>query len=246
MHTSTDFVLRGGCGAFADRQKLLFDQLLIAESKCNKRDSSDMDDTEMETNEHEKNLVCIDNPKQKRETKRFRGKKSIFNRPQGPAPRAKCKIIPDYHKNPHKWVKYSLDDVSNEDMTDQSNTQAAMSFLRELKERKKKEGANQYQKMDVDSYKEQQQIQSKYKQHTSTSQMIFKKPQITETTENSGAVIVESDDKPIFKSSKIILPEYQVGLKPKKICKRNQPVIKVDRSKELKLDHLQQLDEEDE
>jgi len=245
MHTSTDFILRGGCGAFADRQKLLFDQLLIAESKCNKRDSSDMNDTEMEMNEHERNLVCTDNPKQKRQTKRFRGKESIFNRPQGPAPRAKCKVIPDYHKNPHKWVKYSLDDVSNEDMTDRSNTQAAMSFLKELKERKKKEEVKQHQKMDVESCKEQQQTEFKYKQDTSTSQIIFKKPQITETTENS-EVIIESDDRPIFKSSKIILPEYQVGLKPKKICRRNQSVIKVDRSKELKLDHLQQLDEEDE
>ncbi|KAH0955191.1 hypothetical protein HN011_010529 [Eciton burchellii] len=237
MHTSTDFVLRGGCGAFADRQKLLFDQLLIAESKCNKRDSSDMNDSEVEMNEYERNLVCTDNPKQKRQTKRFRGKESIFNRPQGPAPRAKCKVIPDYHKNPHKWVKYSLDDVSNEDMTDRSNTQAAMSFLRELKERKKKEEVNQHQKMDIESCK---------KQHTSTSQMIFKKPQVTERIENSEAVIIKSDDRPMFKSSKIILPEYQVGLKPKKVCRRNQPVIKVDRSKELKLDHLQQLDEEDE
>lgn len=250
MHTSTDFVLRGGCAAFADRQKMLFDQLSIAESKCNKRDSLQMDDElKTELDESERNAVCIDNKRQRRETKRFRAKESIFNRPQDPAPRARCKTIPDHHKNPHKWVRYSLDDVSNEDMTERSNTQAALSFLRQLKARREKEQPTECQeKMDVDSRKsDPQDARLKSKRCTSASQIVFKKPDDAQTASgNSEATVVESDDMPVFRSSKIILPEYQIGQRPKKIPKQKRPVVKVDRSKELKLDHLQELDEEDE
>ncbi|EZA60280.1 hypothetical protein DMN91_011157 [Ooceraea biroi] len=242
MHTSANFVLRGGCAAFADKQKMLFDQLLIAESKCNKHDSPNVDDVQVKEM-NERDSVCRDNWKQKRETKRFRGKESIFSRPEGPAPRARCKNIPDFRKNPRKWTRYSLDDVSNEDMTEQSNTQAALSFLKELKARKKKEEADHCrEKMDVES----EETRFKSRKHTSTSEVMFKKPQATPTPEDSEAVVVEPDDRPVFKSSKIILPEYQVGQRPKKVCKQNRPIVKVDRSKELKLDHLTQLEEEDE
>lgn len=224
---------------------MLFNELSIAESKCNKHDKSEDD---METNERGKRPALSDDRRQKRETKRFRGKESIFKRPEGPAPRANFRSIPDYHRNPHKWVKYSLDDVSSEDMTEHSNTQAAMSFLRELKARKEKEKVDESdEEMDIESCEsnasDSTETRFKSKKRALSSQITFRKPRARETTEDS-AVIVELDDKPVFRSSKIILPEYVIGQKPKRSCKQNRPV-KVNRSKELRLDHLQEPDEEE-
>lgn len=237
MHTS-NFILRGGDAAFTNRQKLLFDQLSIAENNRTKRVISEVDDAEMD--ECEGSLTSRDDHKQKRETKKFRGKESIFKRPEGPAPRANFRNIPDYHRNPHKWVKYSLDDVSSEDMTERSNMQAAMSFLKELKARREKEEVDQCEeKMDIES---ELQDSVEFKKRTS-SQVKFRKPRAKDTAEDSKNVI---DSKLVFKSSKIILPEYVVGQRPtKKISKQNRPVVKVDRSKELRLDHLQEPDEEE-
>ncbi|XP_050445046.1 protein TSSC4 [Cataglyphis hispanica] len=238
MHTSANFILRGGDAAFANRQRLLFDQLSIAENSCNKRVISEVDDCE-------RSLILRDDQKQKRETKRFRGKESIFKRPEGPAPRANFRNIPDYHRNPHKWVKYSLDDVSSEDMTERSNMQAAMSFLKELKARRENEEVDQCEeKMDIEFESDlQDSVEFKSKKQISTSQIRFRKPQIKDVAENSKAIV--TDSTLVFKSSKIILPEYVVGQRPKKISKQNRPVVKVDRSKQLRLDHLQEPDEEE-
>ncbi|XP_012057269.1 PREDICTED: protein TSSC4 [Atta cephalotes] len=239
MHTSNNFTLRGGDAAFANRQQALFDQLLIAESNCNKHDKPETDNMEMV--EQRKRPASSDDRRQKRETKRFSGKESIFKRPEGPAPRTNFRNIPDYHRNPHKWVKYSLDDVSNEDMTEHSNTQAAMSFLRELKARRKKEEIGECgEEMNAETC-ESNSTETQFKKRSSSSQITFKKPRMRETMED----IIEPDDKPIFRSSKIILPEYVIGQKPKRTCKQNRPVIKVDRSKELRLDHLQEPDKEE-
>lgn len=246
MHTSTDFTLRGGDAAFANRQRLLFNQLSIAESKCNKHDRSETDDAGMDG--REKRPASSDDRRQKRETKRFRGKESIFKRPEGPAPRASFRSIPDYHRNPHKWVKYSLE-VSSEDMTERSNTQAAMSFLRELKARREKEKVDECdEEMDVEpcesNASDSTETRFKSKKRASSSQITFRKPRAGETAEDI-VVITEPDDKPVFRSSKIVLPEYVIGQKPKKMCKQNRPMVKVDRSKELRLDHLQEPDEEE-
>lgn len=247
MYTSTNFTLRGGDAAFANRQQLLFDQLLIAESECNKHDKSETDEPRM--NEPEKRPASSDDQwRQKREVKRFRGKESIFKRPEAPAPRTNFRSIPDYHRNPHKWVKYSLDDVSSEDMTEHSNMQAAMSFLRELKERSRKEEVNECEEeMEVEpsesNAQDSMEMQFKSKKCTSSEQITFKKPQMKETVDDIAA-IAEPDEKPIFRNSKIILPEYVIGQKPKRTHKQNRPLVKVDRSKELRLDHLQEPDEE--
>jgi len=195
--------------------------------------------------QHRKRSASSDDQRQKRETKRFRGKESIFKRPEGPAPRANFRNIPDYHRNPHKWVKYSLDDVSSEDMTEHSNTQAAMSFLKELKARREKEKVDEYgEEMDIEPCESSAQDSTEIRFKKRTSQITFRKPKAIETADN--AAIAEPDEKPIFRSSKIILPEYVIGEKPKKTRKRNQLVVKVDRSKELRLDHLQEPDEEEE
>ncbi|XP_012528531.2 protein TSSC4 isoform X2 [Monomorium pharaonis] len=248
MHNPTDFILRGGDAAFANRQRLLFDQLSIAESKCNKHDKSETSNVGMEC--EKRPAEASEDHKQKRETKRFRGKESIFKRPEGPAPRANFRSIPDHHRNPHKWTKYTLDDVSSEDMTERSNMQAAMSFLKDLKSRKRKENVDECdEEMDIEPCESNTQSNSRRfksrKSASSSSRITFRKPQTAKETANDGAVINETDDKPVFRSSKIILPEYVIGQKPKKTCKQNRPMVKVDRSKELRLDHLQEPDEEE-
>merc|ERR1712029_1027478 len=48
----------------------------------------------------------------------------------------------DHVVNPSKYKKYDLSDVSKDQLSDRSNSRAAFDFLRELKERKNEEGAN--------------------------------------------------------------------------------------------------------
>ena len=249
MHTSGDFVIHGGNSAFANRQKLLFDKLSNAEQECNKNKST-IESTEMDidVDEHKKSLVPRHGQKRKSETKRFRGKESIFKRPEGPAPRASNRNVPDYHKNPHKWTKYSLDDVSNDDMTEQSNTRAALSFLKELKTRRSIEINDE--EMDVDDpnsiEKNQSKIVFKSRKNKTTSNIQFKKPENEiENTDDNDAVVIDDEDKPTFKSSKVIMPEYIVGQKQKKKSKKEKPAKKIDQSKQLKLDHLEEADEEE-
>lgn len=249
MHTSGDFVIHGGNTAFANRQKLLFDKLSNAEQECNKNKSI-IESTEMDidVDEHKKSLVPRHGQKRKSETKRFRGKESIFKRPEGPAPRASNRNVPDYHKNPHKWTKYSLDDVSNDDMTEQSNTWAALSFLKELKTRRSIEISEE--EMDVDdpnsSDKNQSKIVFKSRKNKTTSDIQFKKPENEiENTDDNNAIVINGEDKPTFKSSKVIMPEYIVGQKQKKKSKKEKPAKKFDQSKQLKLDHLEEADEEE-
>lgn len=249
MHTSGDFVLHGGDRAFANRQKLLFDKLSDAEQKCHRTKSViESTDENMVVDEIDDTQIIRSGLKRKYETRRFRGKESIFKRPEGPAPRALNRSIPDYHRNPHKWMKYSLDDVSNDDMTEQSNKRAALSFLNELRARRSVELTGDVEKMDVSeppTEKEQSKIVFKPRKITTTSEVKFRKPE-NNTEETGKPVIVDHDDKPVFRSTKIILPEYIVGQKQIKKVKNDKPthISKADRLKQLKLDHLEELDEE--
>ncbi|KAF3428003.1 hypothetical protein E2986_10954 [Frieseomelitta varia] len=250
MHTTTDFVLHGGNAEFANRQKLLFDKLSDAEQECNKNKMV-VESTESAIDvDSDSNYSQILRAGRKSQTRRFRGKESIFKRPEGPAPRALSRNIPDFHKNPHKWKKYSLDDVSNDDMTEESNTRAALSFLKELKARKSVEKIQESEKMDVDESGSGRRSQAKItfkskKQKTSAEDVEFKKPENNADKTGNTPVIIETDDKPVFRSSKIIMPEYVVGQKKKKKVKRDIHPMKVDRAKQLKLDHLEEPDEEE-
>ena len=48
--------------------------------------------------------------------------------------------VPDYKSNPKGWTKYDLSDVSAEDLSDKSNTAAALSFLNSRKTTEEKPG----------------------------------------------------------------------------------------------------------
>lgn len=248
MNASNKFKLNGGDGAFADRQKKLFDQLSIAEKEYNRHKNSDTYLAPEEVEYSDPIEECHSQRsgrKRKSETRQFRGKESIFKRPEGPAPRNNCQSIPDHHKNPNKWMKYSLDDVSNDDMTDCSNARTAFAFLKELKARKAKEEEENKKDSDVLMDTNDSEIIS-FKKPVSTS-IQFKKPERVECSGSDGSsIIVTREEKPIFLSSKIVMPEYVVGQKQKKKKdKEKKARVKVDRTKELKLNHLEELDEED-
>ena len=89
-------------------------------------------------------------------TQDFKGRESIFRSPNetGWPPASKSNKYrrdrserknhhyrrghktPDHVANPDKYTKYSLSDVSKDQISDRSNTRAAFDFLRELKDRK--------------------------------------------------------------------------------------------------------------
>ncbi|KAJ8874857.1 hypothetical protein PR048_022746 [Dryococelus australis] len=66
-----------------------------------------------------------------------------------------------------------------------------------------------------------------------------KKPRLC--APNEAVKYTESTDKAVFKSSKLVMPEYVVGREKKKEKKvrSTSPGSKYDKSKEIKLHHLQ-------
>ncbi|XP_057658219.1 protein TSSC4 [Diorhabda carinulata] len=213
MSGNIPFTLKSDNDEFSLRQKNIFEQLTVLENNKTKLQN----DTQMEV-DTDVDDTHKSNPKLQRAiTKRLRGKESIFKRPQNPVPKNYIKKMPDFKKNPHKWTKYTLDDVADEDMSDKSNTKTALSFLEELKERKDSDTLSANAKADL------------------TQKVVFKK-HISKVSNS------QSDDdsnvKASFRSSKVIMPEYVIGHKVKKEKKRKNVV----KGKELKLDHLLEED----
>ncbi|CAG9861276.1 unnamed protein product [Phyllotreta striolata] len=211
MSVNDKFVLKSTNADFNLRQKNVFDQLNALESGRNQ--TSPSNDVEMDTDEPDGHEAHT--PRQQRSiTKRLRGKESIFKKPQNPVPKNYINRIPDFKKNPHKWTRYSLDDV--EEVSDRSNTKAALSFLEELNHRKLTEPAEDEEATDL------------------TKKIVFKKQ--TRPIETVSRISKEEPEKLTggFKSSKVLMPEYVVGQKVKKDKKKKTIML----GKELKLDHL--------
>jgi hypothetical protein len=59
------------------------------------------------------------------EMKQYKGEESIYKWPVVPRSCFENKNIPDYLRNPHKWIKCSLEDVSEEDMSDEASMLSA-------------------------------------------------------------------------------------------------------------------------
>lgn len=207
------FQLKTDNKQFEDRRKNLFDQLDVIEK--NHKNTLKCEDTM----DYEDTPEIIETSKRS-STKSFRGKESIFKRPE--APISKCLPvgrIPDFRKNPQKWTKYTLSDVKDEYMTEKSNTAAAISFLKEIEDRRTKNMLDETEEVP--------------------EKLIFKKTALIKETSCS-----DSDTSKItFKSSKVVMPEYVVGQKLKK-DKKSKEKRNCNVSKQLKLEHL--LAEEDE
>ncbi|XP_053955508.1 uncharacterized protein LOC128861407 [Anastrepha ludens] len=157
---------------------------------------------------------------------RMRGKESIFKKPE--IPLSKClkpRRIPDYKVNPQKWTKYSLADV---DISDHTNTAAAFQFLKQMDDQQtESEGTSE----------------ANFKIEFKKSSKIRKQMKAKEDNELKDAEV----DKPRLKGSKVVMPEYVVGQQKK--CKKIRKVSsenKVRAAGTLKLDHLQEEDEDTE
>ena len=220
----------------------LLDSLANAEKECQQFRTIDTTESSRRNNSsHHRSRIS---QKCKRKMDQFRGKDSIFKRPECPAPsHASARSIPDHHKNPHKWTKYSLGDVSNADMSDRSNAQAAFSFLNDLKSRKQITSAATE---EVEPMEVSEPVLFKSKNKTS-SQIQFRKPNNDTTVKTEvSSVTSENDSKPTFRSSKVIMPEYIVGQKQiKKTQKKEKPLKSASCSRHVKLDHLQDPEEEE-
>lgn len=249
--TKEGFQLKGQSKEFAARQNDLFNVLDILENKSNNNlndrlrneavSTAPEDQTENSSRvnlnrylDEVKQNTYMDFPKKsnRNETKSLRGKESIFKRPE--APISKCLPlgrVPGFRKNPHNWTKYSLNDV--EDMSDKSNTAAAMSFLKEIQSRKIAKN-NLQDDMSTDSDKK----------------ILFNKTVLIKdtsgcSTSQANSLEEAEDEKVTFRSSKVIMPEYVIGQK-----RRNKNINKDNKNKtnlatkQLKLDHL--VEEEDE
>lgn len=223
----SSFKLKSEDPEFKDRQKKVFDQLLVLENNRNSVSNKNV----IEENNDSK----WDRRAQKSATRHFRGKESIFKKPQNPAPKNYINRIPDFKKNPHKWTKYSLEDV--QDITDESNKRSAMDFLRELANRKKLEqGYTKEEKL--------QELPTKivFNKHLKISEKSVKETTKESSKEQSGSVTENKTIQKSFNSSKLVMPEYVIGQKP---IRQNKNIkrSKAEKGKELKLDHLMCEDE---
>ena len=148
-----------------------------------------------------------------------------------PPPRRRGPKTPDHMINPSKYTKYSLSDVSKDQMSDKSNTRAAFDFLRELKDRKD-------HKYDEDSSIKEQDSSSSHK-------VTFKKPirnhQEHGQPSTSGNVVRDG--------VKRVMPECVVGQKRSKDKDRQrtseEPKNKKPKKGLVSLSHLDD-DEDDE
>ncbi|GLH04983.1 Protein TSSC4 [Gryllus bimaculatus] len=223
-HSDSSFFVKSSDNAFKDRQKNIFDQLTLIDKEKNLNSSTDWSDGS-ELPENNGSVLPVTSRQKRKETKPFRGKESIFKRPEMLPPRFKARDIPDYQRHPDRWTKYSLADVSNDEMSERSNTATAMAFLQELASRKNEslEGNSE------ESVKIEFKLKKKCEESSITK----------DSTKGT------NEEKGLFKNSKLVMPEYEVGRGKKKELKRsNKSSQDIDkRNKEIKLSHLEEEDE---
>lgn len=162
--------------------------------------------------------------------RRLRGKESIFKKPELPIGRClKPRKTPDYQMNPHKWKKYSLSDV---DISDQTNSAAALSFLREM------DAQREAEEDDIDNDNEAEtghKIEFKKKSKLNRNLKQIKQDEVDD---------VELD-KPQLRGSKLVMPEYVIGQKSAKKSKKPQISSQSRAAGRLQLSHLEEVDESD-
>lgn len=120
-----DLYVKDSNNEFKQRQGSLFSALEAAEKEH----------TEIIAKVKTKVPKSAHNYNQRSFTKSYRGKESIFKTPETPLSRLKSKNY--YGKPKGKWTRYTLNDVSADDMSDSGNSRAAFSFLRELQDRRR-------------------------------------------------------------------------------------------------------------
>ncbi|XP_053674605.1 protein TSSC4 [Anopheles nili] len=167
---------------------------------------------------------------------RYRGRESIFKRPNASISQClKRTRLPDYKRNPHKWVKYTLEDV---DMSDRTNTAAAFSFLKQMEEqRETSESGNTPN--DGSNPRKSEFCKSLVRFNRS----VRLRGQLQEADEPTDT---PAEDKPQYNGRRVLMPEYVVGQKDTKKAKRTnqrKPVSETKKNSELHLDHLMEENE---
>ena len=114
---------------------------------------------------------------------------NVFKRPRGFARPAR-KLAPDFRDHPERWTKYDLSDVASDQMSDRSNTAAAMEFLHAQRKRN--------EEMEVLDDSGESTIQ-------------FKKPSTKVSGQILGAKRGSDTSDVAFGNSKLVMPEYVVG-----------------------------------
>lgn len=210
--------------SFHERQKSLFNHLKDAEEQAGFCKSTNEPKTQ--------DYGIIDKQryrKLKHDMKQFRGRESIYKRKEANLREClRAKTVPDFIKNPQNWMYYSLSDVTPEQMSDSTNTATALAFIKEMEDKEE----NMQMEPETDETG------------------VFKKPTFlaSKTLKNKPK---EENEKPIYKSNKLIMPEYVVGVTKKKERKNKvvkpEPQGSPDNAKkiELKLNHLFEEDDEE-
>lgn len=209
--------------SFQERQKNLFEHLKDAEEQysfCKSNKATSTPDVVIDKRTYRK---------VKHEMKQFRGRESIFKRQESKIGDClRSKTIPDYIKNPRKWTYYSLSDVTPEQMSDQTNIQTALTFIREMEEKSNNNIAEDNE-MIIDE-----------------TGAVFKKPTFN-VSKTLKQVPVEKPE-PVFKSNKIIMPEYVIGISGKRQNTNKNKEVKSNKETkhvELKLNHLYENEDDD-
>lgn len=200
---------------FSDRQRTLFDTLVAAEESRHAGRQKNRNYRAEGSDGFHRGL----SRKMRSETRQFRGRKSMYLKPEDSI--FQClgvRTLPDFKKNPSKWTHYNLEDVP--EVTDRSNAHAAAVCMQEIMLAKQKDG----ELMDCDK-------------PIDDDKVIFKVP-----ARPPCISISQSSEKKVntlYRSSKIILPEYVVGRREKHKLSNldRQQDLKSQRS-ELKLEHL--------
>ncbi|KAK6645584.1 hypothetical protein RUM43_001864 [Polyplax serrata] len=217
------FLIKNGSTDFLNKQRNLFDVLDSAEKEKTQSANSSIECMDVDVNKPSK--------VRRKLTKQFKGKDSLFNKPVELPPRFRRRSrVPDYQRNPHKWTKYSLGDVTQDDMSNASNTAAALSFLKEVKRQKSNKEVNDEKKETVS--------ESASDAHLHT----FNRPN---RKSKESHIIEEVQPSPgsYFRNSKYIMSEYVVGQekKPTKVKKKN---VGSEKGKEIFLNHIHEYEDE--
>ncbi|ALC43681.1 CG6674 [Drosophila busckii] len=164
-----------------------------------------------------------------RELRRMRGKESIFKKPELPIGRClKPRKTPDYQINPHKWKKYSLADA---DISDQSNSSAALAFLKQMDARREAE---------ADDIADDEAGRANKIEFKKTSKLQRNFAQRREIEVDDAEV-----DKPQLRGSKLVMPEYVIGQKSTKKAKKTRISNQERAAGKLQLSHLEEPEEEE-
>uniref|UniRef100_A0A182IYW1 U5 small nuclear ribonucleoprotein TSSC4 n=1 Tax=Anopheles atroparvus TaxID=41427 RepID=A0A182IYW1_ANOAO len=218
--------------SFEEKKNLLFSSLESAEQGIGSdsilhQNVNETDYSLDRTGKTRTKLISVD---------RYRGRESIFKRPN--APIGKClkrKELPDYKRNPHKWIKYTLEDV---DTSDRTNTAAAFSFLQQMEEQR--EGALR------DATDEQNAAPGACRSLVRFNRSVRLREQLQEADESAEP---PAGEKPQFNGRRVLMPEYVVGQKdPKKVRRTSvrKPAVGKEKQSALQLDHLMEENEDGE